>query len=237
MARTSRLLTLLQVLRAKTRPVTAAALAAELGVSSRTIYRDIAELAAQGVPVDGEAGLGYILRPGLFLPPMMLSDEETEALVLGLRYVGQRGDDALAKAAWDALAKIGAVLNPTQRDTLQAPISLPGPAWWGFPPNVVDFALLRRAIRGQHKLALTYVDAAGNATQRVVWPLALGFMNEARILLAWCETRQDYRHFRTDRMQAAAETGDRFPGNRAELLRRWHVMMEEAERMCATDRN
>ena len=109
MARTARLLTLLQSLRGRSRPVTAAVLAAELEVSERTLYRDIAELTAQGAPIQGEAGVGYILRPGLFLPPLMLTDEETEAVVLGLRYVDQRGDEVLREAAAVALAKIGEI--------------------------------------------------------------------------------------------------------------------------------
>jgi predicted DNA-binding transcriptional regulator YafY len=105
-ARSTRLLMLLQTLRGRSRPVTASALAAELGVSERTLYRDIADLIAQGAPIYGEAGVGYVLRPGLFLPPLMLTEDETEAIVLGLRYVDQRGDEVLAKAAAVALAKL-----------------------------------------------------------------------------------------------------------------------------------
>src|SRR5580693_2701355 len=111
MARTTRLLALLQILRGKSRPVTAAALAAELEVSERTLYRDIAELSAQGAPIYGEAGIGYVLRPGLFLPPLMLSEDETEAVLLGLRYVDRRGDETLTQAAAGALAKISSVLT------------------------------------------------------------------------------------------------------------------------------
>jgi predicted DNA-binding transcriptional regulator YafY len=114
-SRTTRLLTLLQVLRGKSRPVTAATLAGELEISERTLYRDIAELTALGAPIYGEAGVGYVLRSGLFLPPLMLNADETEAIVLGLRYVDQRGDEVLSKAAADALAKIAAVLAPTRR--------------------------------------------------------------------------------------------------------------------------
>ncbi|BCQ62296.1 hypothetical protein PBOI14_40460 [Pseudomonas sp. Boi14] len=115
MSRASRLLTLLQMLRGKSRPVTAATLASELEVSERTLYRDIAELTALGAPIYGEAGIGYVLRSGLFLPPLMLNADETEAVVLGLRYVDQRGDEELSKAAADAMAKIAAVLAPRPR--------------------------------------------------------------------------------------------------------------------------
>src|SRR5579863_7410946 len=120
-SRSARLLRLLQALRGRRRAVTAAQLADELEVSERTMYRDLAELAAQGAPVEGAAGIGYILRPGLFLPPLMLSEDETEAVLLGLRYVDQRGDDVLIKAAAGALAKIGSVLPPEAQTALVIP--------------------------------------------------------------------------------------------------------------------
>ena len=199
--------------------MTAAALADELDVSERTLYRDIAELTAQGAPIYGEAGIGYVLRHGLFLPPLMLSEDETEAVVLGLRYVDQRGDAVLAKAAAGALAKIAAVLSPATQEALQNPTALPGPSGWGFPINEVDLTALRRAIRSQAKLRIDYEDAGGARTNRVIWPIALGFMNEARALVAWCESRQGYRTFRTDRIASAAPAG-RYPARRAELMRR-----------------
>jgi predicted DNA-binding transcriptional regulator YafY len=212
----------LQRLRGRRRPVTAAALAAELGISERTVYRDIAELAAQGAPIAGEAGLGYVLRPGLFLPPLMLGDDETEAVVLGLRYVDQRGDDILSHAAREALAKIGAVLSPAAQETLRNPVALPGPGGWGFPKNTVDLAVLRAAIKAQAKLEIAYEDSGRARTTRTVWPIALGFANEARVLIAWCEMRQAYRTFRTDRIAAAARR-QRYPGQRAALLAAWRA--------------
>jgi len=132
-SRTTRLLTLLQALRGKKRPVTAAVLAAQLEVSERTLYRDIAELTALGAPIFGEAGVGYVLRSGLFLPPLMLNAEETEAIVLGLRYVDQRGDDVLSHAAANALAKIADVLDPAAQEALRNPTLLPGPPGFGYP--------------------------------------------------------------------------------------------------------
>ncbi|MEJ1979073.1 MAG: YafY family protein [Acetobacteraceae bacterium] len=238
MARTARLLTLLQILRGKSRPVTAAALAAELGISERTLYRDIAELTAQGAPIYGEAGIGYVLRPGLFLPPLMLSEDETEAVVLGLRYVDQRGDEVLSNAAREALVKIAAVLSPAAQETLRNPIALPGPPGWGFPENTVDLAVLRAGIKAQAKLHIAYTDADGNRTERVVWPIALGFMNEARVLVAWCEARRAYRTFRTDRIATAANTKERYPGRRVALLNAWRTNMglDEAGKF-APDRN
>jgi predicted DNA-binding transcriptional regulator YafY len=226
MARTTRLLTLLQILRGKSRPVTAAALAAELDVSERTLYRDVAELTAQGAPIYGEAGIGYVLRPGLFLPPLMLSSDETEAIVLGLRYVDQRGDDVLGKAAAAALAKIAAVLPAAAQDVLRNPVALPGPPGRGFPANAVELTSLRSAIQSQAKLRIDYEDAGGARTQRVIWPIALGFMDEARVLVAWCETRQAYRTFRTDRIINADQPGQRYPGRRDALLQAWRTQME-----------
>src|ERR1700736_700022 len=154
MARTTRLLALLQILRGKSRPVTAAALAAELEVSERTLYRDIAELSAQGAPIQGEGGVGYVLRPGLFLPPLMLSEDETEAVLLGLRYVDQRGDEELTQASTNALAKISSVLSAAVQSVLTAPMAIAGPNGFGFPKDIVPLSDLRTAIRSQLRLEL-----------------------------------------------------------------------------------
>jgi predicted DNA-binding transcriptional regulator YafY len=225
-SRTTRLLTLLQVLRGKSRPVTAATLAGELEISERTLYRDIAELTALGAPIYGEAGIGYVLRSGLFLPPLMLNADETEAIVLGLRYVDQRGDEVLSKAAADALAKIAAVLAPEALDALHNPTVLPGPPGYGFAPNAVPLNVFRQAIRDQAKLHIDYADANQVPSQRLIWPLALGFLNEVRIIVAWCELRSAYRTFRTDRISAANEQGERYPGRRSDLLRTWRKQMQ-----------
>jgi predicted DNA-binding transcriptional regulator YafY len=140
LSRSARLLSLLQAMRGRRGPVTALQLAQSLDVSERTIYRDLAELAAQGAPIEGEAGVGYILRPGLFLPPLMLSEDETEAVMLGLGYVDQRGDEVLKKAATVALAKIGSVLSAEARTVLSAPVAIPGPDGIGFPENTGWYA-------------------------------------------------------------------------------------------------
>jgi predicted DNA-binding transcriptional regulator YafY len=218
MSRSVRLLLLLQELRGRRHPATAAQLAGELKVSERTIYRDIAELTAQGAPIQGESGVGYLLKPGLFLPPLMLNEEETEAIVLGLRYVDQRGDEVLTKAAAAALAKIAAVLPPEAKAALMAPLAIPGPAGFGFPENTVPLSTLRAAIRSQKRLDIAYTDAAGKRSKRMVWPIHLGFMDSARVLGAWCERRKDFRTFRTDRILSAVE-GDRYPARRADLMR------------------
>lgn len=229
MSRTSRLLTLLQVLRGKSRPVTASALARELEVSERTVYRDIAELSALGAPVYGEAGVGYVLRSGLFLPPLMFNTEEIEAIVLGLRYVDQRGDEVLGKAAADALAKIAAVLAPAAQDALRNPTILAGPPTGKYPDNPVPLNVFRQAIRQQAKLHIDYADANNSPSQRLIWPLALGFMDEVRVIVAWCELRGAYRTFRTDRVAAATEPGEPYPGRRSDWLRAWRKQMQEEE--------
>jgi predicted DNA-binding transcriptional regulator YafY len=157
----------------------------------------------------------------MFLPPLMLTGEEIEAVVLGLRYVDQRGDEVLARAAADALAKIATVLSPAARDAMNDPMTLPGPPGREFPANAVDLDVLRAAIRSQAKLRIAYADAAGVRSERIVWPVALGFMNEARILVAWCESRQAHRTFRTDRLLTATLMGERYPGRRSVRLREW----------------
>jgi predicted DNA-binding transcriptional regulator YafY len=219
-ARSQRLLELIQVLRRHRRPVSGQALSEELGVSLRTVYRDIQTLIGQGASIDGEAGVGYVLRPGFVLPPLMFSDEEVEALVLGARWVAQQDDEPLARAAADAIAKIAAVLPDDLREGIASTGLLAGPP----PepkPELVDLAPIRQAIREECKLVLSYSDAKGDRSKRTVWPIALGFFDRARVLAAWCELRQDYRHFRTDRIVALRQTEKRYPRRRRVLLREW----------------
>jgi predicted DNA-binding transcriptional regulator YafY len=217
-ARSLRLLRLLEAMHGRRRPVTAELLAELLGVSPRTIYRDVADLVTEGVPIEGAAGVGYILRPGFFLPPLALSDEEMEAVMLGLRIVEQRGDAVLRSAVAGALAKIGAVASPASQARMARPLSLPGPAPH-YPDEQVPLASLRAAIRARSRLEIRYVDEKGSATTRVVWPIQLGFMEAARALFAWCELRGDVRTFRTDRIGVAALL-DRYPASRDDLVRR-----------------
>jgi predicted DNA-binding transcriptional regulator YafY len=231
MARSARLLRLLQAMRGRRYPVTAARLAEDLEVSERTIYRDVADLVAQGAPISGEAGVGYILRPGLFLPPLMLTENEIEAVLLGLRYVDQRGDAVLKAAASDARAKIGAVLSPSAQANLANPLSMPGPPP-AFPENAAPLDGLRAAIRAQTRLDIVYDDQHGTRSQRVVWPIQLGFMDRARVLAGWCELRQDFRIFRTDRIASLALL-DRYPGRRVDLARRLQAHLHAASRSAA----
>lgn len=220
MSRSERLLALLQVLRRHRRPVAGRALAQELGISMRTLYRDIATLQAQGADIVGEPGLGYLLRPGFMLPPLMFSEAEIEALVLGSRWVAKLADEPLAAAAGDALAKIAAVLPDDLRDRVDDTPLLVGPRTIADAEGV-DIALIRRAIRAERKLAITYAGPDGVRTERTVWPFALGYFETARVLAAWCETRRDFRHFRTDRILSLSETGARYPRRRLALLKEW----------------
>src|SRR5215510_10189308 len=168
MARSQRLLELIQVLRRHRQPVSGQALADELGVSLRTVYRDVQTLVGQGATIDGEAGIGFILRPGFVLPPLMFSDEELEALVLGLRWVAQRTDASFEHAAMNALAKIAAVLPDDLRDNVEGIGLIAVPSRDG--EARLDLAPIRAAIRSEQMVMLDYADVNGQHTRRTVWP-------------------------------------------------------------------
>jgi predicted DNA-binding transcriptional regulator YafY len=219
MSRAERLLDLMQNLRLRRRPVAGAALAEELGVSLRTLYRDIAALQEQGARIEGEAGFGYVLKPGFTLPPLMFSLEEVEALALGARWVEGRADEGLAKAARAALAKIAAVLPPERAEALDWPMLLAGAS--SASASDANLPRVREALGKERKLELDYVDKEGRRSARIVWPVAVGFFDHARMLAAWCETRQAFRHFRLDRMTEVKVLEERPPKARRTLLRDW----------------
>ncbi len=217
MRRADRLFRILQILR-RSELTTADAIASELEVTKRTIYRDVADLIASGVPIRGEAGVGYVLEAGFDLPPLMFERDELEALVAGCRIVAAHADDELAKAAHDVLAKVQAVLPPAWSTRLDA-IELRAPDFGARPESSRHMAELRAAIRQRKVLRLNYTDAEGAGTQRIVQPLALYFWGSQWTLLAWCELRADFRSFRLDRTESVESTGDRFtpePGRRIE---------------------
>jgi len=220
MARAERLLELMQALRRRRAPVVGAALADELGVSLRTLYRDIAALQAQGAAIEGEAGFGYVLKPGFTLPPLMFTLEEVEALALGARWVEGRADEGLARAARDALAKIAAVLPPERAAALDWPTLLAGAGKAGEAEGAA-LPLVRKALAEERKLAFGYADKAGRRSARVVWPVAVGFFDAVMMLAAWCETREAFRHFRLDRMGRVEVLADRLPKARRALLKDW----------------
>ena len=221
MSRTTRLLDLIQVLRRHRRPVTAARLADEFGVSLRTVYRDIGTLVAQGAPIEGEAGLGYVLRRGFVLPPLMFGEDEVDALILGLRLVAGRGDPGLERSAADALAKIAAVLPDEMEDVALTSGLLSGSAGSRAPAFMAG---IRQALWAEQKMRLRYTDKNGVATDRIVWPVALGFFEAVEVLAAWCETREGFRHFRLDRIAAAERSGQRYPKRRRILLAEWRLL-------------
>jgi predicted DNA-binding transcriptional regulator YafY len=220
MSRAERLLDLIQLLRRHRAPISGPDLAKELGVSIRTLYRDIATLQAQGADIQGEPGLGYVLRPGFMLPPLMFSVDEIEALVLGSRWVARRADDPrLSDAAANALSKISAVLPTDLRESLEAaPLLVPA---GDVVPSTVDLATIRGAIRRERKMDINYRDAGGAASTRTIWPFAIGFFERVRVIAAWCELRQDYRNFRLDRIGAMDVMAERYPRRRAAMLREW----------------
>ncbi len=220
LSRAERLLSLIEILRRHRVPVSGATIAGELGVSLRSVYRDIATLQSQGATIEGEAGLGYILRPGFLLPPLMFSELEIEAVVLGSRWVAKRGDDELARAARAALAKIMAVLPRDLRDDAESSSLIVGPGE-RIAAGEREIAVLRKAIRAERKLSIAYRGQAGIFSRRTIWPFALAFFDRARVVAAWCETRQAFRHFRTDRIEALDIIEERYPRRRASLLKAW----------------
>ncbi|PRC94752.1 helix-turn-helix transcriptional regulator [Solimicrobium silvestre] len=222
MSRAERLLDLIQLLREHRYPVTGTVLCTKLGVSLRTLYRDIKTLQEQGAHIEGEPGLGYLLRPGFILPPLMLTEEEIEALLLGSRWVAQRGDAKLGGAAQSALSKIIAVLPGELRDPRDTSTLLVGP---GEPiaTGSLELPLIRQAICAEHKLHITYRDLKEDESSRTIWPFAVGFFDDVRIVVAWCELRLCFRHFRVDRITSIKVSEQRYPRNRQSLLKEWRA--------------
>lgn len=181
----------------------AADLAARLEVSARTIYRDVAHLQGSGLPIEGAAGVGYVLRPGFDLPPVTLTRDQVDAVALGLAFAERAGDPGLAHAAREARAKLDAVLPaPALRyAALRATRRASEP----------HAQAARRAVRDRAVLRLRYRDAAGRDTERAVWPLVLWTLSDGWMLSGWCTLRGDFRTFRLDRVAALAPTGERFP--------------------------
>ena len=216
MRRADRLFEIIQILRRR-RLVRAQDLAERLEVSERTIYRDVRDLIASGVPIDGEAGVGYLLRDGFDLPPLMFNEQEIEALVLGARIVETWADPALAEAARDVLAKVEAVV-PERLQAFLAQTALWAPADHFAEPISVDPAMLRRAIREQLKVNFRYRDGEERLTERNVRPLALAFYGPVWLLAAWCELRADFRSFRLDRMSGLCLLDQRFRPERGKSI-------------------
>lgn len=220
MRRAERLFQIIQILRSTRSPVTGRELANELEISLSTLYRDMAELYAQRIPITGEAGMGYVLDDGYDMPPLMLTADELEAAALGAAWVASEADSSLARAARDLVSKLSSAipkeLRPVVLDASSKPIATRVRVSERF-----DSALLRHAIRERYRLQLIYTDRDGRTTDRIVWPLLIAFLDRTRYLVGWCETKKDYRHFKTERVEELKVLGEKYPGRRAALLKRW----------------
>jgi len=230
MRRADRLFQIIQIMRRARAPITADSIAEELETSKRTVYRDIATLIGQRVPIRGEAGMGYVLDQGFDLPPLMLTPDEIEAAVLGAQWVMSRGDPSLARAAQDLIAKIGASVPDRLRPYVLEPAGRAVPAWKSQEPDRLDMALVRSAIRSGRKIALDYRDEQDRQTQRVIWPITVGYHETVRLLVGWCELRADFRNFRTDRVVSAEFLEERYPERPSMLRARWRAAVEAAHR-------
>ncbi|MET4634401.1 helix-turn-helix transcriptional regulator [Kaistia defluvii] len=225
MRKAERLFQIIQILRRSSCPVTSAQLADELEVARRTIYRDIAHLIGQRVPIAGEAGFGYVLDPRYDMPPLMLTPEEIEAVVLGAQMVAKLGDAAITNAARDVLAKIASTIPSDLLPFMVEPaVSLK-------PSEVEDGSRfdsrpLRRAIREGRKTRLDYRAANGEVTRRIVWPVLLGYADAHCLLIAWCEAKQAFRHFRTERILDLEVLEEPIGLSRAKLRQQWRKWRE-----------
>jgi predicted DNA-binding transcriptional regulator YafY len=224
MRRADRLFQIVQHLRGG-RLVTAAKLADWLEVSERTIYRDISDLQGSGVPIEGEAGVGYVMRAGYDLPPLMFTRDEVVALVAGARLIRAWGGAAMARAAEEALIKIETVLPDEARERV-ARTEIHAFAVGMTPEIRARIDALDLATDRRQRIELKYRDEAGKATVRVVRPLGLWFWGKVWTLIAWCEMRDDFRMFRVDRVAELTDTGTRFKPERGRTLTDFYRAME-----------
>ncbi len=218
MARSERFFEIIQILRSASAPVKAADLSAELEVSKRTVYRDIATLQAMRTPIYGEAGIGYVMRRGYDLPPVNFNEDEAEAITIGLSMIARTGDAHLLAAAKRAARKLGEAAPQT--DTLIAS------SWGADMPAHADPYLIRRAIRSETKLRIGYCDAKGDDSNRIIWPLILIYYADNTMLVAWCDLRNDFRHFRLDRMTGCTAIAEQFTGKGPALRATWQAELK-----------
>jgi predicted DNA-binding transcriptional regulator YafY len=223
--KTERLFAVMDALRRRRDPVTAAQLAQEQGVSVRTLYRDVQTLQGLGAPVDGEAGVGYLLRPGFFLPPLAFTAAELEALILGVRWVQFQADPELAEAARNALGKIAAATRADLREHIDDagvwPVRESGPR-----PPIPILKLVRQAMRQERALAMHYQDESGSTSERNIWPIWLAYYEGKQLIAAWCCLRAAFRHFRADRVTGLAPTDTPYGKPRRTLARQWREQWE-----------
>ena len=217
MKRSNRLFEVIQILRAAAKPMTADELASKLEVSKRTVYRDIAALQAMQTPIEGEAGIGYMMRSGYDLPPLNFDQEEVEALRVGLLLLSRTGDSSLQRAATRIVKKVEALHGPA--DWLQ--VSPWGASTDDPEKGCVSIAMLRAAIRTENKLEITYLDEQCIETIRTIRPIVLFYHLESVLLASWCEKRAGFRHFRTDRIYNCVKLDDQFSGEGQMLRQLW----------------
>ena len=220
MRKASRLFEIIQILRLAKKPMTAQTMANALEVTVRSIYRDIAALQAMRVPIEGGRGIGYIMRPGFDLPPLMFSIEEMEAIVLSLALLERTGDAELKQAAKRVNQKIaGAVPGPLRQAMENKALF----AWGSVaqPPAGFDLGMVRRAIRDEQKLALDYRDELGRASERTIRPIALIYYSHYANIVGWCELRQAIRNFRSDRVEHCEMADAFFRGEGDRLREEW----------------
>ena len=224
MSRSVRFFEILQILRQAKHPVTAQQLAENLEVNVRTVYRDIASLQASQLPIEGEAGIGYVMRKGFDLPPLMFSQEELEAIVVGLSLLGRSGDKGLMQAAETVVSKISDLL-PTQSN-LSAPHQVS--QWNQIPQSGIEPETLRELIRKAVEIRITYLDLSEQKTQRTIRPIALFYYIDAILLVAWCKLRKGFRHFRIDRIQQLDITDMYFSHEAQQLRKKWEALQNQS---------
>ncbi|WP_407579698.1 helix-turn-helix transcriptional regulator [Citrobacter koseri] len=219
MTRTERLLELLQILRAQRYPITASTLSERLGISVRSLYRDIKTLQHQGVCIEGCAGIGYIVKSDFHLPPLNLSHEEINAITLGLNWVSHNTDYDFKNTVRNALAKIHAVIPDELKNLIESQSYLTGPS----EKDERFFEDIRNAIKKQKRIKINYCDKKDVYSSRVIWPIALVYMESCWLLVAWCEMKNDFRHFRTDKIQDIAQLDSMYSESRLVLLKKWRI--------------
>jgi len=230
MSRSIRLLNLLQLLREYRYPVTAQVLAERLQISQRSVYRDIETLREQGVEIEAAAGLGFQLKEDFLLPPMTLNETEIEAIFLALYWVKNIPDQAMKSASTSVLAKLNAVLPEARQHLLQQTTLRAFNVWLPVDEKLVE--QVRLAIRQQVKITVKYNDGKQRSSARTLWPFALGYFNDKIVLAAWCELRQDFRHFRIDRIQQLSLSQENYPPFKQQLFQQWWAQGD-----TAADRN
>jgi predicted DNA-binding transcriptional regulator YafY len=226
MRRADRLFQIVQFLRKRRRAVTARAIGDEFGVCARTVYRDIQDLIASGVPIVGEAGVGYLMDKRYLLPPVMFDIHELEALMLGIGMVKSWTDDEFAEQAVNAQSKILAVLAPQLLERMQQLVLYSMPSRSKIPWRV-SFSGIRKCILERRKIELSYTDERGRSTKRRVRPLAMVFFGPAWLLAAWCEKRRDFRNFRLDRIDELDFGQEFFADEADKTLARYIESMQE----------